>query len=181
MNDELMHFRTKGSKNGERRYQYEDGTLTPLGREHYGIGPPREKKADDKKSGSKSKSLVERFSGKKKPADKKAPSVQQQIDRKKAAKLENYKNLSDDELRARISRMTLEKDYLTAVSNYKSAASTEKFSSKLVKKFEDKAVDAIADIAVDTGKGVAKKFLSKTLNIAYEDKNKNQSKPQNNR
>lgn len=31
----LMHFRTKGSKNGERRYQNEDGSLTPLGYIHY--------------------------------------------------------------------------------------------------------------------------------------------------
>ena len=34
----LMHYRTKGSKNGIRRYQNEDGTLTAEGREHYGIG-----------------------------------------------------------------------------------------------------------------------------------------------
>ena len=27
----LAHFRTKGSKNGVRRYQQEDGTWTPLG------------------------------------------------------------------------------------------------------------------------------------------------------
>ena len=36
--DELMHFRTRGSKNGVRRYQNKDGSLTPLGRIHYGIG-----------------------------------------------------------------------------------------------------------------------------------------------
>ena len=29
----LCHFRTKGSKNGVRRYQQEDGTWTPLGLE----------------------------------------------------------------------------------------------------------------------------------------------------
>lgn len=34
----FMHYRTKGSKNGVRLYQYEDGTYTPLGRIHYGIG-----------------------------------------------------------------------------------------------------------------------------------------------
>lgn len=33
MSDYLMHFRTKGSKNGERRYQNEDGTWTNLGKE----------------------------------------------------------------------------------------------------------------------------------------------------
>lgn len=34
----LMHYRTPGSKNGVRKYQYEDGTLTPAGRIHYGVG-----------------------------------------------------------------------------------------------------------------------------------------------
>lgn len=34
-NDELMHYRTKGSKNGVRLYQNPDGSLTPLGERHY--------------------------------------------------------------------------------------------------------------------------------------------------
>ena len=37
----LMHYRTPGSKNGVRKYQYEDGSLTPLGYIHYGIGKGR--------------------------------------------------------------------------------------------------------------------------------------------
>lgn len=32
---ELYHFGIKGQRWGVRRYQYEDGTLTPLGKEHY--------------------------------------------------------------------------------------------------------------------------------------------------
>lgn len=32
----LMHFGTKGMQWGKRLYQYKDGSLTPLGREHYG-------------------------------------------------------------------------------------------------------------------------------------------------
>ena len=39
--DELYHYRVGGEKNGVRRYQYPDGSLTPLGRIHYGVGPPR--------------------------------------------------------------------------------------------------------------------------------------------
>ena len=31
----LMHYRTAGSKNGQRLYQNKDGSLTPLGRMHY--------------------------------------------------------------------------------------------------------------------------------------------------
>ena len=34
--DELYHHGTKGMKWGQRLYQYEDGTLTPLGKIHYG-------------------------------------------------------------------------------------------------------------------------------------------------
>lgn len=38
----IVHSRTKGSKNGVRLYQYEDGSLTPLGRIHYGVGKARD-------------------------------------------------------------------------------------------------------------------------------------------
>lgn len=40
-NNELYHYGTLGQKWGRRRYQYEDGSLTPEGREHYGVGDPR--------------------------------------------------------------------------------------------------------------------------------------------
>ena len=39
--DELYHFNVKGSHWRERRYQNEDGSLTPLGRIHYGVGKAR--------------------------------------------------------------------------------------------------------------------------------------------
>lgn len=37
----LAHFGTPGQKWGQRRYQNPDGTLTPEGRAHYGIGERR--------------------------------------------------------------------------------------------------------------------------------------------
>lgn len=39
--DDLQHFGTKGMKWGERRYQNEDGSLTALGRQRYGVGGER--------------------------------------------------------------------------------------------------------------------------------------------
>lgn len=38
MNDFLMHHGILGQKWGIRRYQYNDGSLTPEGRRHYGVG-----------------------------------------------------------------------------------------------------------------------------------------------
>lgn len=46
--DELYHFRTKGSKNGVRRYQYPDGSLTPEGYVHYGYGSKHQYKKEMK-------------------------------------------------------------------------------------------------------------------------------------
>lgn len=49
----LMHWRTRGSKNGIRRYQYEDGSLTPLGYIHYGVGQGNRKAKKAEKAKSK--------------------------------------------------------------------------------------------------------------------------------
>lgn len=38
----LMHYGVPGQKKGTRRYQNEDGTLTQEGRDHYGVGDPRQ-------------------------------------------------------------------------------------------------------------------------------------------
>ena len=44
--NELKHSGTKNQKWGVRRWQNKDGSLTPAGRIHYGVGPPREKKSE---------------------------------------------------------------------------------------------------------------------------------------
>lgn len=41
MEQYLSHFGIPGQKKGHRRYQYTDGSLTPEGRKHYGVGPPK--------------------------------------------------------------------------------------------------------------------------------------------
>ena len=52
----LMHHGIKGQKWGERNYQYEDGSLTPEGRERYGVGDGKKKK----EKGAVSRFLTER-------------------------------------------------------------------------------------------------------------------------
>lgn len=45
----IEHYNTKGSHWGERLYQNKDGSLTPLGRIHYGVGKARNAKRLEKK------------------------------------------------------------------------------------------------------------------------------------
>lgn len=57
---DVVHFRTPNSKNGVRRYQYLDGSLTPLGREHYGVGMSRaERKAVDEAEAKRQQAIDE--------------------------------------------------------------------------------------------------------------------------
>jgi hypothetical protein len=60
--DELLHYQVKGAKWGVRRWQYPDGSLTPEGRIHYGIGPARDKDPDLDHPIEKAKADVERVS-----------------------------------------------------------------------------------------------------------------------
>lgn len=62
----LEHSGVKDMKWGVRLYQYKDGSLTPLGRIHYNVGPPREKqkyakakRLTDKKDAAKAKAKAE--------------------------------------------------------------------------------------------------------------------------
>lgn len=41
IDSDLEHYGVPKMKWHHRRWQYEDGSLTPAGREHYGVGPPR--------------------------------------------------------------------------------------------------------------------------------------------
>lgn len=63
MSSYLMHYRMGGEKKGVRRYQYEDGSLTPEGRIHYGVGPARVAK-DINRAAKEYKKSMERHGNK---------------------------------------------------------------------------------------------------------------------
>lgn len=85
---ELYHHGIKGQEHGKRRYQYEDGSLTPLGRIHYGYGQIKERHAQRK-------------------VEREARSAQKKEERRRS----NPRTMTDSELRAAISRKKLENEY----------------------------------------------------------------------
>lgn len=105
--DTLMHFRTKGSKNGVRRYQTEDGTWTPLGlrerraREGFGEGRAARKEA-------RAKRREERSAARAAERSRRAEELRKFNEKRRAS---NPKTMTDEELRAGIERKKLEKEY----------------------------------------------------------------------
>ena len=126
----LCHFRTKGSKNGVRRYQQEDGTWTPLGLERRkaregwgdeggngggGGGSKKEYKRALRAERYRAKAAAKADALRRREAEKKAKA-----DRDAKARLEkNNRNrklseMTDAELKDQIARLKLEREYKEA-------------------------------------------------------------------
>jgi len=95
--DELYHHGTKGQQWGRRLYQYEDGSLTPLGRIHYGVGQA------GKAVGRGIKSLSEKV--------------------KENNKKKHPEKMTDEELQSAIRRLDMERRYSDLVKSKKPAVS----------------------------------------------------------
>lgn len=105
----LAHFRTKGSKNGVRRYQQPDGTWTPLGlRER----KQREGWGKHERKAAKLERKLERRTAR----QERRAAFKERLVRAKAAYQErksrhSLKNVSDADLQKRIDRLKLEREY----------------------------------------------------------------------
>ena len=100
----LAHFRTKGSKNGVRRFQMEDGTWTPLGL--------RERKVREGWGGEGKARRAEKKAAR---AERKAASAAARKERIAAYNEEkrknNPRNMTEEELRKKIEHIKLEQEY----------------------------------------------------------------------
>lgn len=100
----LYHHGIKGQKHGTRRFQNEDGSLTPEGKERYRTISRRADTA--KEAGKATKDMVESAA--------KLPVKAGRIKRN------SYSDLSDAELQKRVNRLNLEQRYsdLTGETKY---------------------------------------------------------------
>lgn len=147
MSNELIHHGIKDQKWGLRRFQNPDGSLTPAGRERYGVGKERGTAGSEgqNKSGDGGSSQK---SGANKTPDKSSRSVTA---------------MSDDELRSRINRLNMEEQYSNLVARQKQRNTSvvksllgnaakqfaEQSLSRLVSKVVSKAFDKKDNFDID--------------------------------
>lgn len=140
VSDELYHHGVEGQKWYVRRYQNEDGSYTPLGMIHYGIG----------KAGKAFGSGVANA----------AKATGKAVKKVVGHKVDNVKKkhpwmMSDEELKAQTERTKLENAYLSEVNKKKEATTSR--GQKLARNILESTATTLASKAVDAA---AKKLFT---------------------
>ena len=129
-NEYLAHHGIKGQKWGVRRFRNEDGTLTPAGKERYGNGSSESDRSEKRRAWFDQSVKMGKDKPNKSPAEVVTSESQKTVGniRKSIISVRNIrnsrkssgtsvKNFSDDELRKRVARLQLEKQYSDLSSN----------------------------------------------------------------
>ncbi len=152
---------------GERLYQYKDGSLTPLGRIHYGVGQARVRRAEQVSEKARVKAETESQREKRRyQNDDGTLKLRGKLHYRTGDK---YALLTDDELRQQTSRLQLQKNLeelkKQTDSGYrlknKITSASEDIAVAGFKKAGEKLVNHYADTAVSKLLGTDKKEAEK--------------------
>lgn len=115
--DYLMHFRTRGSKNGVRRYQNPDGSWTELGlrerREREGWGDSKAERRANKAVAKAERRLART----ERRAERKQKREQRQFERAEKKRKSKLSGLTDEEMKAKLERARMEHEYKELTQN----------------------------------------------------------------
>lgn len=141
--DELYHYGVLGQRWGRRRYQYADGSLTPEGRKHYGVAAPIIEAHNKRVNRNELKK-----SAKAAAKDNDAEDAKQ---RSSSTRTKKVSQMTDEELRERISRLTLEKNMLSLERDVSSLQPQQiSAGQKFAKQISQAAADSIVTAAKST-------------------------------
>ena len=173
---ELYHWGVTGMKWGVRRYQNKDGSLTAAGKKRY-KATEEELKAREKviKNAERVRAKQAKLDAKKADLDAREKALQEEARQKSdAPKQKTAKEMTDDELRERTNRLTLEKNYKDAVkaAGYQVKAERGKkfvntFMDKLTESFAEKAAGTVSDLAAQSLKSVGAKYINELLGKGF--------------
>lgn len=186
--DELYHWGIKGQRWGERRFQNEDGSWTPEGRERYGKGDGERVKIEKAKATYETQKYKANLKSKaQKEKDKRAAAEernrikeqaktnklikkeQAKLDQQGAKKFSKTKNMSDEDLAKSIERLKLQSEYN---KQYALAKNPDGALAKADRFFSGETGKFVRDLAVQTLPTVANTVVSKVLDSKLKYANK---------
>lgn len=186
--DELYHHGILGQRWGNRRFQNEDGSWTPEGRERYGKGDDERVKIQKAKATYETQKYKANLKSKaQKEKDKRAAKEernrikeqaktnklikkeQAKLDQQGAKKFGKTKNMSDEDLAKAIDRLKLQSEYN---KQYALAKNPDGALAKADRFFEGPTGKAVTQIAVATLPNVANTVVSKVLDSKLKYANK---------
>jgi hypothetical protein len=147
--DYLTHSGILGMKWGIRRYQNPDGSLTEEGRQHYGVGPAREKEG--------LVSSIKRKSAEKKTAKQRKAA----LDKARAAKAAKAKQEKLAKEYEENKQKVLKSGKASEVAKYKGQMSNQELSEALNRIRWEKELDKMSSSEIESGFDKIEKTMAK--------------------
>lgn len=151
--DELMHFGIKGMHWGQRRYQNDDGSLTPAGEARYGKRPGFMARRREKKAAKARKAKMAELRKARELKKERLYDEPNSLTRK----------LSDRELNSRIKRLEAEKKYKELKDDVRSPG-----KKAVENALANVGVKILSDVAISVGEHYVRQYLKKK-NINFKE------------